>query len=112
MIKVGPVQLLSLPMLVHTTVRVYAISNFFLLLPKDHNCGYCSLLPNLLKGFGWNPGKRMLRWFGEQLKERTGDGDITFKEVSQHVNSPDLPPNISHSTSWENLMTVTRIRFD
>lgn len=23
----------------------------------------------------------MLRWFGEQLKERTGDGDITFKEV-------------------------------
>lgn len=47
----------------------------------DHTCGYCSLLPNLLKGFGWNPGKRMLRWFGEQLKERTGDGDITFKEV-------------------------------
>jgi len=39
----------------------------------------------LLKGFGWNPGKRMLRWFGEQLKERTGDSDITFKEVS--VNS-------------------------
>jgi len=54
----------------------------FLLLLKDHNCGYCSLLPNLLKGFGWNPGKRMLRWFGEQLKERTGDSDITFKEVS------------------------------
>ena len=54
--------------------------NFFL--PTDHTCGYCSLLPNLLKGFGWNPGKRMLRWFGEQLKERTGDGDITFKEVS------------------------------
>lgn len=47
----------------------------------DHTCGYCSLLPNLLKGFGWNPGKRMLKWFGEQLKERTGDGDITFKEV-------------------------------
>ncbi|XP_078376863.1 uncharacterized protein LOC144660159 [Oculina patagonica] len=47
----------------------------------DHTCGYCSLLPNLLKGFGWNPGKRMLRWFGEQLKERTGDSDITFKEV-------------------------------
>lgn len=54
----------------------------YLFLPTDHTCGYCSLLPNLLKGFGWNPGKRMLRWFGEQLKERTGDGDITFKEVS------------------------------
>ena len=23
----------------------------------------------------------MLKWFGEQLKERTGDSDITFKEV-------------------------------
>jgi len=52
----------------------------------DHTCGYCSLLPNLLKGFGWNPGKRMLRWFGEQLKERTGDSDITFKEVSQQID--------------------------
>ena len=50
---------------------------------SDHTCGYCSLLPNLLKGFGWNPGKRMLKWFGEQLKERTGDSDITFKEVSE-----------------------------
>ena len=54
----------------------------YIFLFSDHSCGYCSLLPNLLKGFGWNPGKRMLRWFGEQLKERTGDSDITFKEVS------------------------------
>eukprot|EP00112_Aurelia_sp_Birch-Aquarium-sp1_P010373 Seg2218.5 transcript_id=Seg2218.5/GoldUCD/mRNA.D3Y31 product="putative protein R571" protein_id=Seg2218.5/GoldUCD/D3Y31 len=47
----------------------------------DHRCGYCSLLPNLLQGFGWNPGKRLLKWFGEQLKERTGNADITFKEL-------------------------------
>ncbi|EDO26835.1 predicted protein, partial [Nematostella vectensis] len=46
-----------------------------------HSCGYCSLLPNLLKGFGWNPGNKLLRWFGEQLKERTGDADVTFREV-------------------------------
>lgn len=52
----------------------------------DHTCGYCSLLPNLLKGFGWNPGKRMLKWFGEQLKERTGDSDITFKEVLERFH--------------------------
>ena len=57
------------------------LSRWFVL--SDHTCGYCSLLPNLLKGFGWNPGKRMLKWFGEQLKERTGDSDITFKEVSE-----------------------------
>ena len=34
----------------------------------------------------------MLRWFGEQLKERTGDSDITFKEVSQQMNSPYMCP--------------------
>ena len=79
------------------------IKESFLLL-TDHTCGYCSLLPNLLKGFGWNPGKRMLRWFGEQLKERTGDGDITFKEVSQEMNSPYMCPSFLVTTSWECLM--------
>lgn len=47
----------------------------------DHSCGYCSLLPNLKKGFGWNPGKKLNHWFGEQMRERTGDYDITFKDV-------------------------------
>lgn len=47
----------------------------------DHRCGYLSLLPNLLSGFGWNPGKRLYKWFGDQLRERTGDGDITFRQV-------------------------------
>lgn len=49
----------------------------------DHKCGYCSLLPNLLSGFGWNPGNKMLKWFGEQLKEQTGNADITFRQVMQ-----------------------------
>ena len=48
---------------------------------SDHSCGYCSLLPNLLKGFGWNPGKKLIKWFGEQLRERAGDADVTFREV-------------------------------
>jgi len=47
----------------------------------DHRCGYCSLLPNLLSGFGWNPGNKLLKWFGEQLRESTGNPDITFREV-------------------------------
>ena len=55
----------------------------------DHSCGYCSLLPNLLKGFGWNPGKKMNHWLGEQLKERTGDYNVTFKEVSKQQNHKD-----------------------
>ncbi|XP_047136379.1 uncharacterized protein LOC100213281 isoform X1 [Hydra vulgaris] len=52
----------------------------------DHKCGYCSLLPNLLSGFGWNPGHKLIKWFGEQLKERTGNADITFREVLQRFN--------------------------
>lgn len=60
--------------LTFTNIRCFA---------ADHSCGYCSLLPNLRKGFGWNPGKKMNHWFGEQLRERTGDYDITFKDVSQ-----------------------------
>ncbi|XP_076470074.1 uncharacterized protein LOC143300350 [Babylonia areolata] len=49
----------------------------------DHKCGYCSLLPNLLTGFGWNPGNRIYKWFGEKLHERCGNADITFKEVME-----------------------------
>lgn len=48
----------------------------------DHKCGYCSLLPNLFSGFGWNPGNKLLKWFGETLRDRTGNADITFREVS------------------------------
>ncbi|KAK7108929.1 uncharacterized protein [Littorina saxatilis] len=47
----------------------------------DHKCGYCSLLPNLLTGFGWNPGKRIYKWFGDKLNQKCGNADITFKEV-------------------------------
>ncbi|KAL8564383.1 hypothetical protein ACOMHN_057405 [Nucella lapillus] len=46
-----------------------------------HKCGYCSLLPNLLTGFGWNPGNKIYNWFGEKLQEKCGNPDITFKEV-------------------------------
>ncbi|KAK7494691.1 hypothetical protein BaRGS_00014089 [Batillaria attramentaria] len=50
----------------------------------DHKCGYCSLLPNIITGFGWNPGNRIFRWFGEKLQERCGNADITFREVLEH----------------------------
>ncbi|KAK3702887.1 hypothetical protein QZH41_014164 [Actinostola sp. cb2023] len=53
----------------------------------DHSCGYCSLLPNLLKGFGWNPGKKLIKWFGEQLRERAGDADVTFREVLERFGT-------------------------
>ncbi|XP_053373751.1 uncharacterized protein LOC123532094 isoform X2 [Mercenaria mercenaria] len=47
----------------------------------DHSCGYFSLLPNLIKGYGWNPGKRIFSWFGEALEAKTGNADITFSEI-------------------------------
>ena len=53
----------------------------------DASCGYCSVLPNLLRTFGWNPGRRIYRWFGDKLKDKTGDADITFREVG---NAPPV----------------------
>ncbi|XP_052248897.1 uncharacterized protein LOC127856622 isoform X3 [Dreissena polymorpha] len=47
----------------------------------DHSCGIMSLLPNLLQGYGWNPGKKIFQWFGEALGAKTGNADITFKEI-------------------------------
>ncbi|KAL3832268.1 hypothetical protein ACJMK2_023928 [Sinanodonta woodiana] len=49
----------------------------------DHSCGYLSLLPNLLSGFGWNPGRRIFKWFGEYLARKTGNPDYTFYELYQ-----------------------------
>ena len=49
----------------------------------DHSCGYFSLLPNLIKGYGWNPGKKIYHWFGNALYEQTGNADITFSEVTE-----------------------------
>ncbi|KAH9524747.1 hypothetical protein Btru_027689 [Bulinus truncatus] len=47
----------------------------------DHSWGFLSLVPNLFRIYGWDPGERIYRWFGEKIKEKTGKEDITFKEV-------------------------------
>ncbi|XP_050389665.2 uncharacterized protein LOC126808761 [Patella vulgata] len=49
----------------------------------DHSCGYCSLLPNLISGYGWNPGKKIYKWFGDKMRLKTGNPDVTFQEVYQ-----------------------------
>ncbi|XP_065839913.1 uncharacterized protein [Oscarella lobularis] len=48
---------------------------------QDHSCGLLSLLPNLVRRYGWNPGSRLLKWFGNVLREQTGNPDITFMDV-------------------------------
>ena len=40
----------------------------------------------------------MLKWFGEQLKERTGDSDITFKEVSECCIKQPFPVNVTQNS--------------
>ncbi|KAL5006725.1 hypothetical protein ScPMuIL_015531 [Solemya velum] len=52
----------------------------------DHSCGYMSFLPNMLSGYGWNPGKKIYKWFGEKLFELTQDREITFSEVYDRYN--------------------------
>ncbi|XP_050419089.2 uncharacterized protein LOC126832377 [Patella vulgata] len=47
----------------------------------DHSCGYCSLLPNLLSGYGWNPGNKIYEWLGDKMRLKTGNPDVTFQEV-------------------------------
>ncbi|XP_076461608.1 uncharacterized protein LOC143294076 [Babylonia areolata] len=49
----------------------------------DASCGYLSLLPNILRTFGWNPGRRIYNWFGDKMKEKTGDPDFTFHQLYQ-----------------------------
>ncbi|XP_067948238.1 uncharacterized protein [Watersipora subatra] len=48
---------------------------------KDGTCGLLSLLPNMFRHYGWNPGERATRWFGECLAVKTRNPDITFQEV-------------------------------
>ncbi|XP_070541986.1 uncharacterized protein [Ptychodera flava] len=47
----------------------------------DHSCGILSIIPNIIMDYGWNPGKKMLEWLGDKIEEKTGNRDITFKEV-------------------------------
>ncbi|CAI9728166.1 XP_029641795.1uncharacterized protein LOC115216501 [Octopus vulgaris] len=50
----------------------------------DHKWGYLSLLPNLLKDYGWNPGKKIDEWFRKVFLEKTGNPNITFWEIYKH----------------------------
>lgn len=48
----------------------------------DASYGILSLLPNLLTGYGWNPGNRIYEWFGEALAKKSGGNpDLTFLEL-------------------------------
>ncbi|XP_077864026.1 uncharacterized protein LOC144349247 [Saccoglossus kowalevskii] len=52
---------------------------------EDHSCGIFSILPNLITNYGWNPGSKLYKWFGKKLEDKTGNKDITFKELYNHT---------------------------
>ncbi|XP_038078143.1 uncharacterized protein LOC119745681 [Patiria miniata] len=47
----------------------------------DARFGKLSFLPNMLRNYGWHPGKKIFHWFGLQLKKKTGKKDLTFKQL-------------------------------
>ncbi|XP_055864211.1 uncharacterized protein LOC106069171 isoform X2 [Biomphalaria glabrata] len=54
----------------------------------DHSCGYLSLLPNLLRRFGWNPGKAIYKWFGDKIQKKSAEKnpDMTFYDLYKERN--------------------------
>lgn len=62
-------------------LHIFSAYNNYIIFFLDHKWGLFSLIPNLLSGYGWNPGNKMLEWFGKTLEEATGNADITFQEV-------------------------------
>ncbi|XP_038076986.1 uncharacterized protein LOC119744872 isoform X2 [Patiria miniata] len=46
----------------------------------DARFGKLSLLPNMLTKYGMYPGEKIADWFGERVKEKMGNPDLTFKQ--------------------------------
>ncbi|XP_789091.2 uncharacterized protein LOC584119 [Strongylocentrotus purpuratus] len=47
----------------------------------DAPCGKCSLVPNLFKYMGWHPGRTAYQSIGEDIAEKLGDPNATFKDL-------------------------------
>ncbi|KAK3109157.1 hypothetical protein FSP39_024196 [Pinctada imbricata] len=72
------------------------LSHFFL----DARFGVLSLVPNLLTGYGWNPGRRIYQWFGEALAKKTNNPDISFNELYEKTGKElcVVVTNLNHMT--------------
>ncbi|XP_048754204.1 uncharacterized protein LOC125665551 isoform X4 [Ostrea edulis] len=66
----------------------------------DAKFGVFSLLPNLLSGYGWNPGNRIYNWFGEMMEQAMGNKDITFGELYEKTGKElcVVVTNLNHMT--------------
>jgi hypothetical protein len=54
----------------------------FLKILIDARLGRLSLLPNLLRYFGWQPMNTLYDFIGQLVETKLGDKDATFKDVS------------------------------
>ncbi|XP_062596014.1 uncharacterized protein LOC134257419 isoform X2 [Saccostrea cucullata] len=66
----------------------------------DAKFGVLSLLPNLLSGYGWNPGNRIYNWFGEKMEQKMGNKDVTFGELYEKTGKElcVVVTNLNHMT--------------
>eukprot|EP00105_Crassostrea_gigas_P043530 XP_019927678.1 PREDICTED: uncharacterized protein LOC105340042 isoform X5 [Crassostrea gigas] len=66
----------------------------------DAKFGVLSLLPNLLTGYGWNPGNRIYNWFGEVIEKKMGNKDVTFGELYEKTGKElcVVVTNLNHMT--------------
>ncbi|XP_022101336.1 uncharacterized protein LOC110984974 isoform X2 [Acanthaster planci] len=51
----------------------------------DAAFGKLSLLPNMLRKFGWHPGNRIYEWFGDIVQKKMGNRDLTFEDLYQQT---------------------------
>ncbi|XP_076468885.1 uncharacterized protein LOC143299503 isoform X2 [Babylonia areolata] len=66
----------------------------------DAKLGYLCLIPNLIKYFGWHPAQRLYEWFGEKLRQKTGNPDVTFLQL-YHQRGKELCIVVTNLTQMD-----------
>jgi hypothetical protein len=47
----------------------------------DATGGFCSLIPNIVKHYGWHPAQKLYKLLGDLMEKATGQRDCTFQQV-------------------------------
>ena len=70
-----------------STSLTEAISMGCLYVISDSTFGAISMVPNVMKRFGWNPANKFLNVLKQIMEENTGNPNITFREVCRSSTS-------------------------
>ena len=52
---------------------------------SDAFAGKLSFFANLINDYGWNPGKKLLKYLEKILQSKTGIENVTFKQVTATI---------------------------